>query len=168
MCCVGAHRTSLAPGPRPRRLAELRPCSPERLPSSPSPPNSAIAPCPPSIFSAVASVQGKKAATPSFSSSSCTCLHSHGEPYVSGSETRSDLDYLFPGNGARKGRLLTVYIRMKVHMDLHADSTIIVKGPFFPQVVNPRYRICGTMCNTRIQSRKARKAIFSRTKLHLF
>jgi hypothetical protein len=57
--------------------------------------------------------------------------------------------------------LLTVYIRIKFHMDLQADkSPIIVKGPFFPRVVNPRYRIRGTMCNARIQSSKVRKAIF--------
>jgi hypothetical protein len=56
--------------------------------------------------------------------------------------------------------VLTVDYRIKVHMDLQADkSTVVVKGPFFPRVVNPRYRICGTMCNTRIQSSKARKAI---------
>jgi hypothetical protein len=34
------------------------------------------------------------------------------------------------------------------------------QGPFFPRVVNPRYRIRGTMCNARIQSSKARKAIY--------
>jgi hypothetical protein len=34
-------------------------------------------------------------------------------------------------------------------------------------VVNPRYRICGTMCNARNQFSKAKKAIFWRTKLHL-
>jgi hypothetical protein len=57
--------------------------------------------------------------------------------------------------------LFTVYIRNKLHMDLQADkSLVIVKGPFFPRVVNPRYRICGTMCNARIQSSKARKTIF--------
>jgi hypothetical protein len=57
--------------------------------------------------------------------------------------------------------LLTVYIRIKVHMDLQADkSPIVVKGPFFPRVVNPRSRIRGTMCNARIQSSKARKAIY--------
>jgi hypothetical protein len=56
---------------------------------------------------------------------------------------------------------LTVYIRIKLHMDLQADkSPVVVKGPFFPRVVNPRYRIRGTMCNARIQSSKARKAIF--------
>jgi hypothetical protein len=58
-------------------------------------------------------------------------------------------------------RVLTVDYRIKVHMDLQADkSPVVVKGPFFPRVVNPRYRICGTMCNTRIQSSKARKGIF--------
>jgi hypothetical protein len=57
-------------------------------------------------------------------------------------------------------KVLTVDYRIKVHMDLQADkSPVVVKGPFFPRVVNPRYRICGTMCNARIQSSKARKAI---------
>jgi hypothetical protein len=56
--------------------------------------------------------------------------------------------------------LLTVNSCIKVRLDLQADkSPVVVKGPFFPRVVNPRYRICGTMCNTRIQSSKARKAI---------
>jgi hypothetical protein len=33
-----------------------------------------------------------------------------------------------------------VYSRIKLHMDLQADkSPVVVKGPFFPQVVNPRY-----------------------------
>jgi hypothetical protein len=59
-----------------------------------------------------------------------------------------------------KRTMLTVDYRIKVHMDLQADkSTVVVKGPFFPRMVNPRYRIRGTMCNTRIQSSKARKAI---------
>jgi hypothetical protein len=41
--------------------------------------------------------------------------------------------------------MLTVYIRIKLHMDLQADkSPVVVKGPFFPRVVNPRYRISGT------------------------
>jgi hypothetical protein len=49
---------------------------------------------------------------------------------------------------------------IKVRLDLQADkSPVVVKGPFFPRVVNPRYRICGTMCNARIQSSKARKAM---------
>jgi hypothetical protein len=34
---------------------------------------------------------------------------------------------------------------IKVRLDLQADkSPIVVKGPFFPRVVNPRYQICGT------------------------
>jgi hypothetical protein len=33
-------------------------------------------------------------------------------------------------------------------MDLQADkSPVVVKGPFFTRVVNPRYQIHGTMCN---------------------
>jgi predicted glycosyltransferase len=64
------------------------------------------------------------------------------------------------GGGGGRGPVLTVDYRIKVHMDLQADkSTVVVKGPFFPRVVNPRYRIRGTMCNARIQSSKARKAI---------
>jgi hypothetical protein len=57
--------------------------------------------------------------------------------------------------------MLMVDYCTKVHMDLQADkSPVVVKGPFFPRVVNPRYRICGTMCNARIQSSKARKTIY--------
>jgi hypothetical protein len=41
--------------------------------------------------------------------------------------------------------LLTVNSCIKVRLDLQADkSPVIVKGPFFPRVVNPRYRIRGT------------------------
>jgi hypothetical protein len=51
----------------------------------------------------------------------------------------------FPGNGARKRGLLTVYNRIKQQVDLQADkSTIAVKGPFFPRVMKPRYQIRGT------------------------
>jgi hypothetical protein len=51
------------------------------------------------------------------------------------SNKRSNLDHLFPSNGARKRGLLTVYIRIKLQMDLQADkSSVVVKGPFFPQV----------------------------------
>jgi hypothetical protein len=61
------------------------------------------------------------------------------------SNKRSNLDHLFPGNGARKRGLLTVNSCIKVCLDLQADkSPVVVKGPFFPQVVNPRYRIRGT------------------------
>jgi hypothetical protein len=41
--------------------------------------------------------------------------------------------------------LLTVNSCIEFHLDLQADkSPIVVKGPFFPRVVNPRYRIRGT------------------------
>jgi hypothetical protein len=41
--------------------------------------------------------------------------------------------------------LLTVNSCIKVRLDLQADkSPVVVKGPFFPRVVNPRYRILGT------------------------
>jgi hypothetical protein len=61
------------------------------------------------------------------------------------SNKRSNLDHLFPGNGARKRGLLTVNSCHKVRLDLQADkSPVVVKGPFFPRVVNPRYRIRGT------------------------
>jgi hypothetical protein len=53
--------------------------------------------------------------------------------------------------------VLTINSCIKVRLDLQADkSPVVVKGPFFPRVVNPRYRIRGTMCNARIQSNKAR------------
>jgi hypothetical protein len=48
---------------------------------------------------------------------------------------------------AQQGSVLVfmVYNRIKVQVDLQADkSPVVVKGPFFPQVVNPRYRIRGT------------------------
>jgi hypothetical protein len=61
------------------------------------------------------------------------------------SNKRSNLDDFFPSNAAIKRGLLMVFIRVKVQVDLQADkSPIVDKGPFFPRVVNPRYRICGT------------------------
>jgi hypothetical protein len=34
---------------------------------------------------------------------------------------------------------------IEIRLDLQADkSPVVVKGPFFPRVVNPRYRIRGT------------------------
>jgi hypothetical protein len=49
--------------------------------------------------------------------------------------TRLNLDYLFPGNDARKRGLLTVYMCIKLCLDMQADkSSVVVKGPFFPQV----------------------------------
>jgi hypothetical protein len=63
---------------------------------------------------------------------------------------RSNLDHLFPGNGARKRGLLTVNNCIKFRLDLQADkSPVVVKGPFFLRVVNPRYRIRGTNVNPR-------------------
>jgi hypothetical protein len=51
---------------------------------------------------------------------------------------------------SQPGLLLTVCIRVKVQVDLQADkSPVLVKGSFFPRMVNPRYRIHGTMCNAR-------------------
>jgi hypothetical protein len=48
------------------------------------------------------------------------------------------------------GMVLTVNSCIKVRLDLQADrSPVVVKGPFFPQVVNPRYRIRGTMRDAR-------------------
>jgi hypothetical protein len=52
-------------------------------------------------------------------------------------------------------KVLTVYNCIKLQVDLQADkSPIMVKGPFFPRVVNPRYRIRGTMRDARLQSSK--------------
>jgi hypothetical protein len=39
----------------------------------------------------------------------------------------------------RSGTLLTVYMRIKFGLDLQADkSSVVVKGPFFPQVCTQR------------------------------
>jgi hypothetical protein len=63
--------------------------------------------------------------------------------------------------------LLMVNSCIKVRLDLQADkSSVVVKGPFFPRVVNPRYRIRGTMCNARIQLVKQGKLSYE-DKLHL-
>jgi hypothetical protein len=46
--------------------------------------------------------------------------------------TRLNIDYLFPGNSARK-RALTVKICIKFRLDSQAyKSTVVDKGPFFP------------------------------------
>jgi hypothetical protein len=59
---------------------------------------------------------------------------------------------LRPETGAWPLRwLLTVYNRIKLQVDLQADkSPVVVKGPFLPRVVNPRYRIRGTMRDARV------------------
>jgi hypothetical protein len=44
-----------------------------------------------------------------------------------------------------------VYNRIRLQVDLQADmSPVVVKGPFLPRVVNPRYRIRGTMRDARL------------------
>jgi hypothetical protein len=79
------------------------------------------------------------------------------------SNKRSNLDHLFPGNGARKRGLLTVYNRIKLQVDMQVDkSPAVVKGPFFPRVVNPRYRIRGTNVWCKSWSSKAEKLRSSR------
>jgi hypothetical protein len=47
--------------------------------------------------------------------------------------------------------VLSVYNRIKLQVDLQADkSPVVVKGPFFPRVVNPSCRIRGTMRDARV------------------
>jgi hypothetical protein len=59
--------------------------------------------------------------------------------------------------------LLTIYIRVKVRLDFQADkSSVVVKGPFFPRVMNPRYWICGTNVWCKSWSIKAEKLRSSR------
>jgi hypothetical protein len=59
--------------------------------------------------------------------------------------------------------LLTVYNRIKLQVDLQADkSPVVVKGPFFPRVVKPRYRIRGTNVWCKSWSIKAKKLRSSR------
>jgi hypothetical protein len=54
-------------------------------------------------------------------------------------------------------KMLTVNSCIKVHLDLQADkSPVVVKGPFFPRVVNPRYRIRGTNVWRKSWSSKAK------------
>jgi hypothetical protein len=54
--------------------------------------------------------------------------------------------------------LLTVNSCIKVRLDLQADkSPVVVKGPFFPRVVNPRYRIRGTNVWSKSWSSKAKQ-----------
>jgi hypothetical protein len=68
-----------------------------------------------------------------------------------------------------KCKVLTVYNRIKVQVDLQADkSPVVVKGPFFPRVVNPRYRICGTMHDARVDLVKPRNLDLQEVKpMHL-
>jgi hypothetical protein len=62
--------------------------------------------------------------------------------------------------------LLTVYNHIKLQVDLQADkSPIVVKGPFFPRVVNPRYQIHGTNVWCKRWSIKARNLDLQEVKL---
>jgi hypothetical protein len=52
---------------------------------------------------------------------------------------------LIVGEVIEEAWLLTVDSCIKVRLDLQVDKTpVVVKGPFFPRVVNPRYQIRGT------------------------
>jgi hypothetical protein len=65
--------------------------------------------------------------------------------------------------GSPFGMLLTVYIHVKVQVDLQTDTCpVVVKGPFFPRVVNPWYRIRGTNVWCKSWSSKAEKLQSSR------
>jgi hypothetical protein len=76
---------------------------------------------------------------------------------------------LFLDNSARKRGLLMVYNHIKLQVDLQEDkSPVIVKGPFFPRVVNPRYRIRGTMRDARVDLVKPRNFDIQKVKpMHL-
>jgi hypothetical protein len=62
-----------------------------------------------------------------------------------------------------------VYNRIKLQVDLQAEkSPVIVKGPFFPRVVNPRYRIRVTMRDARVDLVKPRNIDLQEVKpMHL-
>jgi hypothetical protein len=53
----------------------------------------------------------------------CKKIKRKTEKYSQESDTRSDLNCLFPGNSARKRGLLAVDCRTKVHLDLQADKS---------------------------------------------
>jgi hypothetical protein len=61
--------------------------------------------------------------------------------------------------------MLMVYNRIKLKVDLQADkSPVVVKGPFFPRMVNPRYRIRGTMRDARLDLLKPRNLDLQKVK----
>jgi hypothetical protein len=50
-----------------------------------------------------------------------------------------------------------VYIRVKVQVDLHANkSPVVVKGPFFPRVMNQGIESVEQMCDARVDLIKPR------------
>jgi hypothetical protein len=63
--------------------------------------------------------------------------------------------------------MLTVYNRIKLQVDLQADKfPVVVKGPFFPWEVNPRYQIRGTNVWWKSWSNKAEKLWSSRSETY--
>jgi hypothetical protein len=65
--------------------------------------------------------------------------------------------------------VLTVYNRIKLQVDLQVDkSPVVVKGPFFPRVVNSRYQIRETMPDARVDLLKTRNLDLQEVKpMHL-
>jgi hypothetical protein len=64
--------------------------------------------------------------------------------------------------------LLTVYIHIKLQVDLQADkSSVVVKGPFFPQVWTQGIESVEQMCNARVDLINPRTLIFKRSLMHL-
>jgi phage protein U len=60
--------------------------------------------------------------------------------------------FIFPW---RFWKVSTVYIRIKLQSDLQADkSSVVVKGPFFPQVWTQGIESVEQMCDARNQSNK--------------
>jgi hypothetical protein len=56
---------------------------------------------------------------------------------------------------------LTVYIHIKVQVDLQVDkSSVVVKEPFFPQVWTQGIESVEQMCDARINLMKPRTLIF--------
>jgi hypothetical protein len=54
-----------------------------------------------------------------------------------------------------------MYIRIKVQVDLQVDnSSVVVKGPFFPQVWTQGIKSVEQMCDARINLIKPRTLIF--------
>jgi predicted component of type VI protein secretion system len=54
-----------------------------------------------------------------------------------------------------------VYIRIKVQVDLQVDkSSVVVKGPFFPQVSTQGIKSVEQMCDARTNLIKLRTLIF--------
>jgi hypothetical protein len=76
------------------------------------------------------------------------------------SDTRSDLNFLFPGNSAIKRGLLRLIVVSKfTWICKRTNPPSLSRDPSSLKFENPRYRIRGTMCNARIQSSKVREIL---------